>query len=116
MTVEVAKYAARTDVLAMVTQQLAKVNDISADHVNLLVDRIKALGITTQEAHGVVQRMIFAQLDLSKATQLARVAQNAAVIAGADSSEALENILLGITTGQTRLLHNMGLQVSLLNV
>ena len=30
-----------------------------------------------------------------------------------NSSEALEKIILGITTGQTRLLHNMGLQVSL---
>lgn len=116
MTVEVAKYAARTEVLGVVTQQLAKVNDISASKVDLLVNRIKALGITTQEAHGVVQRMIFAELDLGKAVDLARVAQNAAVIAGVDSSEALENIILGITTGQTRLLHNMGIQVSLLNV
>ena len=116
MTVEVAKYAARTDVMALVSQQLAKVNHVAAGEVDLLVDRIKDLGITTQEAHGVIQRMIFAQLDLSKATQLARVAQNAAVIAGVDSSEALEKIILGITTGQTRLLHTMGLQVSLQNV
>ena len=116
LVVETAKYAARTDVLAMVSQQMAKVNGVSAESVDLLVNRIKALGITTQEAHGVIQRMMFAQLDLAKAAQLARVAQNAAVIAGVDSSEALENIILGITTGQTRLLHNMGLQVSLLNV
>ena len=116
LTIETAKYAARTDVLAMVTQQLAKVNNVSASGVSLLVERIKELGITTQEAHGVIQRMIFAELDLGKAAQLADVARNAAVIAGVDTSQALENIILGITTGQTRLLHNMGLQVSLLNV
>jgi hypothetical protein len=81
--------------------------------VNRLVDRIKQLGVSTQEAHGVVQRMIFAELDLSKATDLARVAQDAAVISGVNSSEALENIIKGITTGQTELLHTMGLQVSL---
>lgn len=113
LTVEVAKYAARTEVLGVVTQQLAKVNGLSAAGVGLLVDRVKALGITTQEAHGVIQKMIFAELDLSKATQLARAAQDAAVIAGVDSSEALDKIILGITTGQTRLLHTMGLQVSL---
>ena len=112
-TIEATRYAARTETLGIVTHQLAKVNGYAAGFVDQLVDRLKTLGITTQEAHGVVQRMIFAQLDLSKATELARVAQDAAVIAGTDSSEALENIILGITTGQTRLLHNMGLQVSL---
>lgn len=110
---EIVKYAARTQTLGVVTNQLAKVNDYNATSVNRLVDRIKQLGVSTQEAHGVVQRMIFAELDLSKATDLARVAQDAAVISGVNSSEALENIIKGITTGQTELLHTMGLQVSL---
>lgn len=113
MTVETAKYAARTEVLGVVTRQLAAVNDLNVGAVESQVKAVQKLGITTQEAHTVVQKMIFAQLDLSKATELARVAQNAAVIAGVDSSEASENIILGITTGQTRLLHNMGIQVSL---
>jgi hypothetical protein len=113
MTVEVAKYASRTEVMTIVSNQLAKVNNVAAGSVDLLIKRITGLGITTQEAHGVIQRMIFAELDLAKAIQLARVAQDAAVIANVNSSEALENIILGITTGQTRLLHNMGLQVSL---
>ena len=111
--VEIVKYAARTEALTVVTSQLAKVNGYQESAVARLVERIKALGISTQEAHSVVQRMIFAELDLAKATELARVAQDAAVISGVNSSEALENIILGITTGQTRLLHNMGLQVSL---
>ncbi|MCC6389147.1 MAG: hypothetical protein IT167_00995 [Bryobacterales bacterium] len=110
---EIVKYAARTQTMGVVTNQLAKVNEYNSGAVGRLVERIKQLGISTQEAHGVVQRMIFAELDLSKATELARVAQDAAVIAGVNSSEALENIILGITTGQTRLLHTMGLQVSL---
>lgn len=110
---EVVTYAARTQTMGVVSTQLAKVNGYNADAVQRLVERIKALGISTQEAHGTVQRMIFAQLDLTKATDLARVAQDAAVIAGVNSSEALENIILGVTTGQTRLLHTMGLQVSL---
>ena len=113
MTLEVAKYAARTEVMSVVTNKLAEVNGHSAQFVGMLVDRIKQLGITTQESHGVVQRMIFAELDLAKATELARVAQDAAVISNTDSSQSLENIILGITTGQTRLLHTMGLQVSL---
>lgn len=113
LTVEVAKYAARTEVMGIVSSQLAKANGIAAEKVNILVKQVAHLGITTQEAHGVIQRMIFAELDLAKATDLARVAQDAAVIANVNSSEALEKIILGITTGQTRLLHNMGLQVSL---
>jgi hypothetical protein len=39
------------------------------------------------------------------------VAQDAAVISGVNSSEALEDIIKGITTGQTELLHTMDLQV-----
>jgi len=110
---EIVKYAALTQTLGVATNQLAKGNDYSAASVNRLVDRIKQLGVSTQEAHGVVQRMIFPDLDLWKATDLARVAQDAAVISGVNSSEALENIIKGINTGQIELLHTMGLQVSL---
>lgn len=111
--VETVQYAARTETMKIVTEQMARTNDINTTAIFHQISAIKSLNITTQEAHGVVQRMIFAQLDVAKATSLARVAQNAATVSGENSSETLNKIITGIVTGQTRLLHYMGLQVSM---
>lgn len=114
--VDVVQYAARTETLKIVTEQMANANKLNTRAVLEQVEAVKHLNISTQEAHETVQRMMFAQLDVRKATELARVAQNAAVISNEVSSVALEKIITGIVTGQTRLLHNMGLQVSMLQV
>ena len=55
--------------------------------------------------------MIASQLDLSKATDLARLAQDAAVVAGQNSSEALQGIIHGITTQQIEGLRTYGINV-----
>ena len=79
--------------------------------IERLVDRIKRLGITTQASRDIVNKMIAAQLDLSKATELARLAQDAAVVAGQDSSQALQGIMHGITTQQIEVLRTYGINV-----
>jgi hypothetical protein len=109
-------YAARTETLTLVTEQMARVNGLNTEAVEAEVSAIRKLNITTQEANTTVQKMMFAQLDVAKATNLARTAQDAAILANVNSSEALDRIILGIVTGQTRILHNMGLQVSMVNV
>lgn len=109
-------YAARTEQLQLVTAQMAKVNGLNVQQVEAEVDAVHRLNITTQEANSVVQKMMFAQLDVAKATTLARTAQDAAILANVNSSEALDRIIQGIVTGQTRMLHNMGLQVSMVSV
>lgn len=109
-------YAARTETLVLTTEQMARVNGLNTEAVLAEVEAVKKLNITTQEAHTTVQKMIFAQLDAAKASNLARTAQDAAIIANVNSSQALDRIILGIVTGQTRVLHNMGLQVSMVNV
>ncbi len=110
-TLEAAKLAARNETLAVVNQQLARANSYNSDAIERLVDRIKALGITTQASRDTVNKMIAAQLDLSKATELARLAQDAAVVAGQNSSEALQGIIHGITTQQIEVLRTYGINV-----
>jgi hypothetical protein len=110
-TVGAAEYAARTQTLGVVMDQLAKVNNLGTGAVRAQAEEVKRLGITTQEAMGTVNKMIFAQLDLKKSTDLARLAQNAAVIAGVNSSEALAGIIHGITTRQTEVLRTYGIIV-----
>jgi len=69
------------------------------------------LGITTQASRDIVNKMIASQLDLSKATDLARLAQDAAVVAGQDSSAALQGIMSGITTQQIEVLRTYGINI-----
>jgi hypothetical protein len=107
-----AQYAARTETLAVVMDKLAKVNNLSVGAVRATAKEIQGLGITTQESMAVINKMIFAQLDLKKATDLARLAQNAAVIAGINSSDALAGIVHGITTRQTEVLRTYGITVT----
>lgn len=110
-TVGAAEYAARTETLSVVTDRLARVNNLSVAAVQSQVEAVKRQGITTQESFSVINKMIFAQLDLAKATQVARLAQDAAVIAGVNSSEALNGIIHGIVTRQPEVLRTYGIIV-----
>ncbi len=112
VTIESAIYASRTQQLNIVMDQLARTNGLNVASVRAQADAVKALGITTQESRSTIATMIFAQLDLAKATDLARLAQNAAKIAGISSSEALAGIINGIRTQQVEVLRTYGIQVS----
>lgn len=111
-TLDAAQYAARTQTLTVTTEQLARVNHLSAGATRAVVEGLKNQGITTQEALGTVNKMIFAQLDLAKAQNIARVAQDAAVIAGINSSQALDGIIHGIVTRQPEVLRTYGIIVN----
>jgi len=109
--VESTNLAAINQTLNVVTGQLAKANELNRDKVFGVVEAVKAQGITTRASMNIINRMIFAQLDLAKAADLARIAQNAAQIVQENSSESLNRIILGITTRQVRVLRTMGINV-----
>jgi len=111
-TVEATQYAARTQTLEVVTKSLARVNNINVSSTLAVADALKKQGITTQESLSTINRMIFAQLDLAKASQLARVAQDAAIISNVTSAEALNGIVNGIVTRQTDVLKTYGIAVT----
>jgi hypothetical protein len=111
-TIEAGRYAARTEMLGVVTEQLARVNNLSQGAVLSQADAVRRLGITQQEALNTTNRMIFAQLDVAKATDTARLAQDAARIAGQNSSEALNGIIHGIVTRQPEVLRTYGIVVN----
>lgn len=111
LTYETAQYAARTETLSVVTDRLARVNNLSVSAVQAQVQAVRKQGITYQESLSTVNKMIQAQLDLKKSTDLARLAQDAAVIGGMNSSEALAGIIHGITTRQTDVLRTYGIIV-----
>ena len=105
--------AARVGALETVFWRIGHQAGYTREQLEGLVEGLKETGITTQQALSNLLRMIQANLDLSKATQLARVAQDAAVIAGVNSSEAFERLLHGITTLQPEVLRGLHIVVDM---
>ena len=103
--------AARYETLGVVMNQLGRNVGKTASQMAALEKSLQETGISAIEARNNIARMVGAQLDLADATDLARIAQDAAVIAGIDSSAAFERLVTGISTGQVRILRTMGLFV-----
>ena len=110
-TLESTKYAARVETLAVVTEQLGENAGYTLTEIRALERGIQKKGITTEASRQSLAKMMQAELDLADATNLARLAQDAAVIAGTNSSEAFSRLVDVISTGNVRMARTMGLQV-----
>jgi hypothetical protein len=113
LIVEVTIYAARTDELGIVMTKLAQVNGISTGEITAQERAIRNLNIATQDTRQVLAQFVASQLELSKASQLARVAQDLAVISGTDSADSFRRLTQGIETLQIRTLRTAGVFVGL---
>lgn len=105
--------AARYETLGVVIQQVGKNAGYTKQEMLDFATGVQSAGISMIASREALSKMAVAQLDLSKSSELARVAQDAAVISGRNSSEAFERIVQGITNGQTVLLRHQGIMVSL---
>jgi hypothetical protein len=101
-TVGAAQYAAHTSRMEAVTIALAKAHGNTTGETNKAVEAIKRVGFSTQDALHAVDRLIVADLNLSKAEGLAKVAKDAAAIENITPGEALEKLLLAIESGASR--------------
>lgn len=101
--------AARTQVLGTVLHQVGKNAGYSAAALDVQVEKIKKLGITTQEARTALVRFMQSELDVADAAKLARAAQDLAVIAGQNSSQAYQTLTQAIVAQETTLLRQYGI-------
>lgn len=106
------RLAARVETLGVVTKRLGENIGVSEQEIRKLEQSIKDQGITLQASRAAIARMIQSQIDLAKGTKLARLAQDAAVIANLNSSETFERLVFVITSGNVRMARTLGLQVS----
>ena len=90
---------------------LAKANNVSYESMQKAVTAIRGQGIEMGTAQQLVATFTRNQLDLAKSTELARVAQDAAVISGRNSTEVLADLTHGIETQNTQVLRNAGVNV-----
>jgi hypothetical protein len=104
--------AARVETLGVVTETLGRNVGKTKDEIRGLEQAVADQGITLRAARTSIALMIQSNIDLSNAVNLAAEAQNAAVIAGVDSSEAFRRLVFVITSGNVRMARTLGLQVS----
>lgn len=114
--------AARYETLGATLGVMANNAGSTADEMRTFQLEIEKTGISAIKARQSLQTMAAAQLDLkgsmeggSNAAKLARVAQDAAVIAGINSSDAFNNLVRGIATGESRIIRHMGIMVNFNN-
>ncbi len=111
--VDTTLYAARTETLGIALHQLAKANQLSTVEVDAHEKSLRKLGISQQEARQVLTQMISANLDVAKASKLAVVAQDLAVVSGKNSSETFQLLQQGIQTMQIDVLRSAGAFISI---
>lgn len=104
--------AARIETLGVSLAVVGRNADYSEKQIAEFEEAVKAQGITTQAARQSLLQMAQAEIEFTHAADLARVAQDAAVIANINSSESFQRLVWGIQTGQTRILRTMGITVS----
>jgi hypothetical protein len=76
---------------------------------------LQTTGISMLQARNALTQMSTANLDLAKSHDLARAAQNLAVVANLNSSETLERMVGAIKSASSETLQTMGLNVSFEN-
>lgn len=105
--------AARSDTLGVVLDVVGKNAGYSKEQIAEFQTGLQGLGISILESKESLAKMAQSELDLTQATKLARVAQDAAVIGNINSSEAFQRLIWGVTTMQPRMLRTMGLIVNM---
>lgn len=105
--------ASRVETLSVVMNVVGNNAGYSRAQMEGFAKQIQKMGITTQESMNSLIKMAGAQMDLTKAAQLARVAQDAAVIGNINSSEAFGRMIQGIRSGETEILKGIGINVNL---
>lgn len=103
--------AARANEMGLVMQYLGQRAGYSEEFLSKQTEAIKELGIRTDSALGLQIAFARYQWDIAKATDVARVAQDAAVITMSDSSETLDRLIWGIQTYNKRVLRTAGIMV-----
>lgn len=98
---------ARTETLQIAMEQVGKTYGVSAQSLQFYVEKLKAAGITTQESMTAVTKAMTTGIPLNQLEALATRARDIAVVAGVNTSEALNRIMQGILTGEQETLRRM---------
>lgn len=109
---ESADLAANYEMLGAAMGAVGRNAGHSTDEMEKYEQQIQKLGISMKASRVVLTQMASANLDLSQAAKLARMAQDAGTIGMVNSSEAMMRMVNGIRSGETETLKALGIQVN----
>lgn len=112
LVVETASLSQRYQELGIILDVAGRNAGVSAVEIDKTTEAVRKSGITMLQSRQAVTSLIKENINLSEATKLARVAQDAAVVAQINSSEALDRLIYGLSTAQIEVLKTMGLTVN----
>lgn len=108
--------AAQVENLGTVLENVGSLAGYTRGGLANLEVQAKRLNITTRAARQGLARLAEGEIDLAENSKLVRIAQDAAVIAGINSSEAYERLVVAIQRTNTWMLRNLGITVNLNNL
>lgn len=101
--------ASRIQELTLALNAIAKANDISSESVEESVNALRDRNIAYNEALQITAKFVQADLDLADTVKLSTAAQDLAVIAGLDSSDAMNTLTDAIVSNEAILLRQFGI-------
>jgi phage-related protein len=103
------KAAAEVQELDIALQAIGQSTRYGYTQLAIAAEEIQNVGLSSVASRKAIIKLAQSNVDLSNATELANIAQNLSVTASVNSADALNSLIFAITTGQTRMLRQIGI-------
>jgi hypothetical protein len=110
---EATELAAKYEMLGVTMKVAGNQAGYTGAQMEKAAQGMQKMGISLIASRENTMKMVIAQLDLKKASDLARVAQDVARVANINSSEAFTRMIQGIRSGEVEIFKTMGLMINM---